>query len=47
MKLDSKAMLVLQALGMAWYIHYRLMKRAEKASEAVDYLAEQGVFGKD
>ena len=35
---------ILTKLGMALYLHVALIKKAEKARDAVDYLAERGVF---
>lgn len=42
--MDTKDVLV--KLGMALYIHKEMIKQAQKASEAVDYLKEKGIFGK-
>lgn len=36
---------ILEKLGRAIYMHRALIKQAERAREAVDYLAENGVFG--
>lgn len=35
---------ILEKLGRAIYMHRALIKQAERAREAVDYLAENGVF---
>ena len=36
---------ILEKLGRAIYVPRALIKQAERAREAVDYLAENGVFG--
>lgn len=38
---------ILEKLGMAIYMHRALIKQAERAREAVDYLSEMGVFYSD
>lgn len=38
---------LLTKLGMAIYLHRGQIQQAEKAREAVQYLAEQGVFSSD
>lgn len=35
---------ILEKLGRTIYMHRALIKQAERAREAVDYLAEKGVF---
>ncbi len=35
---------ILEKLGMAIYMHRALIKQAERARDAVDYLAEMGVW---
>ena len=40
--LDAKE--VLTKLGEALYMHREMIKAAERAKEAVEYLAEKGVF---
>ena len=40
--LDTKELLT--KLGMALCLHRELIKEAEKAKEAVEYLAKKGVF---
>ena len=39
-----KVKLVLEKLGTAIYLHKELIKKAECAKAAVDYLAKMGVF---
>lgn len=38
---------ILEKLGAAIYLHRALIKQAECAKDAVDYLAEMGVFTDD
>lgn len=42
--MDTREVLV--KLGMALYIHKEMIKQAQKARDAVDYLKEKGVFDK-
>ena len=35
---------ILEKLGMAIYMHRALIEQAERARDAVDYLAEMGVW---
>lgn len=37
---------ILTKLGMAFYLHKARIKEAQAAKEAVEYLAEMGVFAK-